>query len=67
MYKLYALHETDLVEFKADGVILKTEDGQTFELYYRKSDKLVCLSAGRGRLSIEPLAANAIYLKNIRE
>jgi len=53
------------VEVEADSVGLVLDNGDVFELQYRKSDGEVSLNVS-GRLNIIPVAANVVRIRSTR-
>lgn len=66
MAKYYAINGLKLTEIDADGLILKTDDGQEVELFYRKSDKIVSIST-KGQMVVEPRASNLVYIRSFND
>ena len=62
----YALIGMDTIKIEAEGIILETDDGQKIEIWPRKSDGKISLSA-KNRLQINPRAANMVYIKDSKE
>lgn len=64
--RYYAMNGMDEVEIEAEGgVILKTDDGQRIEIYYRESDGEINISAG-GRIAIKPMASNCFRVEDLK-
>ena len=64
-FKMIAIRGTEKWEIDCDTFRVETEDGQHVELYPRKSDGEINLSA-KDQLTIHPVASNAARVSSAR-
>jgi len=59
----YALNGMGKTAIDAEGVLLKTDDGQEVELWFRRSDGHISVTT-RKSIIVYPRASNVVYIKD---